>query len=105
MAIDILNDVNGQIETPVEIVASLSNPTYKGEKGDQGPKGDAPVKGVDYWTEEDKQEIYDEVAQGAKGEDGFTFTPSVDSDGNLSWTNNGGLDNPTTVNIKGPKGD
>jgi hypothetical protein len=86
MAIDILNDVNGQIETPVEIVASLS-------------------KGVDYWTEEDKQEIYDEVAQGAKGEDGFTFTPSVDSDGNLSWTNNGGLDNPTTVNIKGPKGD
>lgn len=42
---------------------------------------------------------------GADGEDGATFTPSVDSAGNLSWTNNKGLTNPPTVNIKGPKGD
>ena len=35
------------------------------------------------------------------GEDGATFTPSVDSNGNLSWTNNKGLTNPATVNIKG----
>ena len=33
--------------------------------------------------------------------DGATFTPSVDADGNLSWTNNKGRGNPTTVNIKG----
>lgn len=33
--------------------------------------------------------------------DGATFTPSVDVDGNLSWTNNRGLENPDTVNIKG----
>lgn len=33
--------------------------------------------------------------------DGATFTPSVDADGNLSWTNDKGRDNPTTVNIKG----
>ena len=39
------------------------------------------------------------------GEDGATFTPSVDSKGNLSWSNNKGLTNPTTVNIKGAKGD
>ena len=39
------------------------------------------------------------------GEDGATFTPSVDSKGNLSWSNNKGLTNPTTVNIKGEKGD
>lgn len=39
------------------------------------------------------------------GEDGATFTPSVDANGNLSWTNNKGLSNPPTVNIKGPKGD
>lgn len=32
---------------------------------------------------------------------GATFTPSVDKDGNLSWTNNRGLENPDTVNIKG----
>ena len=33
------------------------------------------------------------------------FTPSVASNGNLSWTNDGGLENPTTVNIMGAKGD
>lgn len=33
--------------------------------------------------------------------DGATFTPSVDADGNLSWTNNRNLENPPTVNIKG----
>ena len=32
------------------------------------------------------------------------FTPSVDTDGNLSWTNNGDLENPTTRNIKGQQG-
>lgn len=42
---------------------------------------------------------------GKDGANGATFTPSVDSNGNLSWTNNGGLTNPPTVNIKGPKGD
>ena len=36
--------------------------------------------------------------------DGATFTPSVSDDGLLSWANDKGLDNPTTVDIKGPKG-
>lgn len=55
----------------------------KGDKGDTGATGPA----------------------GANGINGVTFTPSVDASGNLSWTNNGGLANPATVNIKGPKGD
>lgn len=42
---------------------------------------------------------------GINGENGVTFTPSVDNEGNLSWTNNGNLDNPETKNIKGPKGE
>ena len=33
------------------------------------------------------------------------FVPSVSSDGVLSWTNKAGLTNPTSVNIKGAKGD
>lgn len=33
------------------------------------------------------------------------FTPSVSADGALSWTNKAGLENPTSVNIKGDKGD
>lgn len=39
------------------------------------------------------------------GKNGFTFTPNVDSQGNLSWTNDGDLENPQTVNIRGEKGD
>ena len=33
--------------------------------------------------------------------DGATFTPSVDTNGNLSWTNDKGRKNPATVNVKG----
>lgn len=43
--------------------------------------------------------------QGIKGDTGYYFTPAVDALGNLSWNNNGELNNPATVNIKGPKGD
>lgn len=44
-------------------------------------------------------------AEGAAGKDGTTFTPSVDQEGNLSWSNTDGKENPATVNVKGPKGD
>lgn len=43
-------------------------------------------------------------AKGPKGDKGSTFTPSVDAEGNLSWSNADGLANPETVNIRGPKG-
>ena len=39
------------------------------------------------------------------GSPGATFTPTVSAEGVISWTNDGGLPNPTPVNIKGPKGD
>lgn len=42
---------------------------------------------------------------GTPGIDGVTFTPSVSQEGIISWTNNGGLSNPTPINIKGDKGD
>lgn len=42
---------------------------------------------------------------GPKGDKGTTFVPSVDLDGNLSWSNTDGLVNPETINVKGPKGD
>lgn len=49
------------------------------------------------------EEIIDRFIQA--GINGATFTPHVDAEGNLSWTNNGGLDNPAVVNIKGPAGE
>lgn len=41
---------------------------------------------------------------GQDGKDGTTFIPSVSADGVISWTNDGGLDNPEPVNIMGPEG-
>lgn len=67
----------------------------KGSQGEKGDKGDTGATGTDGTNGKD----------GADGEDGATFTPSVDANGNLSWTNDKGLSNPPTVNIKGPKGD
>ncbi len=43
-----------------------------------------------------------EMWQGLKGP---YYTPSVDSEGNLTWTNNGELKNPPAVNIRGPAGE
>ena len=42
---------------------------------------------------------------GEDGTDGATFIPSVSEAGVISWTNDGGLDNPNSVNIMGPQGD
>lgn len=42
---------------------------------------------------------------GGVGNNGATFTPNVSENGDLSWTNDKGLENPSTVNIKGDKGD
>ena len=46
----------------------------------------------------------DTGAPGAPGATGTTFTPFVSEDGTLSWTNDGGKENPASVNIKGPQG-
>ena len=59
---------------------------------EQGPKGD-------------KGETGETGPQGPQGTAGFTWRPSVDSAGNLTWTNNSGETTPSIVNIKGPKGD
>ena len=40
-----------------------------------------------------------------KGENGAIFTPSVSSEGILSWTNDKGLSNPEPISIKGNNGD
>lgn len=41
-------------------------------------------------------------ATGAPGKTGTTFTPAVSPDGVLSWSNDGGKQNPESVNLKGP---
>jgi len=65
--------------------------------GPQGPPGKDGEPGEDGAPGKDG-------APGPKGDPGTTFTPSVSESGELSWTNDGGLPNPTPVNITGPKG-
>lgn len=79
----------------------------KGEQGDTGPQGEKGDKGDPgaQGPQGEKGDKGDPGTPGTPGSNGATFTPSVDAEGNLSWTNDKGLDNPQTVNIKGPKGD
>ena len=41
---------------------------------------------------------------GADGKNGITFTPNISTDGVLSWTNDGGAQNPQPMSIIGPAG-
>lgn len=66
----------------------------QGEQGIQGPQGVQGEKG-------DKGEKGD---TGEQGQQGVTFKPSVSTTGIVSWTNDGGLENPVAVNIMGPQG-
>lgn len=43
-------------------------------------------------------------SDGQDGSNGATFTPSVSAEGVISWTNDGGLPNPASVDIKGDTG-
>ena len=52
----------------------------------------------------DEAEIAKDAAEHA-AKNVNVFIPEVSEDGDLSWTNKAGLENPETVNIKGPKGD
>ena len=79
-------------EGPQGIQGEQGEKGADGAKGDKGDKGDTGAAGAN-------------GADGKDGENGATFTPSVDANGNLSWTNDKGLPNPATINIKGPKGD
>lgn len=102
-------------------------PGPEGKQGPTGPKGED----ADLWKPQitpdgkylffenqkgEKTEKY--PIQGAKGDQGGegprgvegpagpVFTPSVNSDGIISWSNNGnGLSNPKPISIKGDKGD
>ena len=60
----------------------------KGDTGDTGAQGPQGQTG----------------STGPQGPTGPYFTPSVSTAGIISWTNNGGLTNPTSRNIKGPSG-
>ena len=83
--------INKAVEKAVEKVGNSVLPTYNTGDADKVLKVKADGSALE-WGE-------------GRRRNGFTFTPSVSSDGTLSWTNDGGLNNPNSVNIKGPQGE
>lgn len=45
----------------------------KGDTGPQGEKGDKPIRGVDYWTDADQQELFRAVLAALPTAEGVTF--------------------------------
>ena len=79
----------------------------QGDQGPQGPKGDTGEQGPQgiQGVQGPKGDTGPQGETGQQGPRGYTYTPHIDSSGNLSWTNDGQQVNPDTVNLMGPKGE
>ena len=53
----------------------------------------------------DTEKTTQQIITGPVGPMGTVFVPSISKTGDISWTNDGGLDNPETVNVKGDTGE
>ena len=92
---------------PIGPQGPKGDPGPQGAKGDPGKKGEQGAQGLkgDTGPQGEQGPVGPKGEQGDTGARGITFTPVVDSKGNISWSNDGGLENPQTVNITGSQGD
>lgn len=93
----------GHFNTVAELENIITTPT----PGDVYSVGDAPPYDLYSWDSINlmwRNHGKLQGVPGAPGEAGVTYTPYVDLNGNLSWTNDGGRDNPPVRNITGPRG-
>lgn len=96
--------VLGFFDTLAELENSITDP----EPGDAYGVANGDSYDNYIWNDRNKTWVNNGPLAGTPGADGkkgTTFTPSVDGNGNLSWTNDGGLENPETTNIRGPQGE
>lgn len=112
MAGTITHQWNGTVLT-ITSDSGTSSMDLRGAGGDIGPRGPqgpagvtiGPDGSVDMSGYATEQYVNDKVAGAIyDAEDGATFTPIVDDEGNLYWVNDKGLDNPEPVNIRGQQG-
>lgn len=70
----------GQLPEAVDaaLAQAKESGVFNGADGKDGADGKTPVRGEDYWTEEDKQEIVDEVLEQMPEPDGGTTTVLAD---------------------------
>lgn len=96
-------EIKGYYASTVALEAGVPKPA----PGDAYCVGSAAPYDVYIYDGVSGEWINNGTIQGAKGDTGAagtTFTPHLDGNGNLSWTNDGGLDNPETQNIRGAAG-
>lgn len=86
---DYFNILSQQIQA---LLGATANPPYI----------DPTTKNWMIWDED--VGAYVDSGYSSVGLTGPVFTPSVSAAGVISWTNNGGLPNPTSRNITGPQG-
>lgn len=96
-------EIKGFYDSYDDLLSSVTEPNA----GDAYGIGEAEPYDIYIWDSINKTWVNNgqiRGAQGDKGDKGATFTPSIDANGNLSWTNDGGLANPATQNIRGATG-
>lgn len=93
--------IKGYFASLSALQAAVSSP----EDGDAYGVGTAAPYDIYVWDAVHAAWVNNGQLQGPAGETGPYFTPAVSEDGTLSWTNNGGLPNPSAVSIKGPRGE
>ena len=95
------------LESLIETVTELNNTITENEETRNNNENTRILNENSRIANETQRDIYYTGIQNKvnNGEfNGATFTPSVDQDGNISWTNNKGLENPSSQNIRGPQG-
>ena len=95
--------VNGVYETLLELISGVPMPI----PGSAYAVGTGIPYTIYVWTgniDEDGGWLNVGEVHGTPGKDGPYYTPTIDSLGNLTWSNNGELENPAPINIMGPRG-
>lgn len=95
------------LESLIEKVTDLNNTITENEETRNNNENTRISNENERKTNEKERETYytniqDKVNNGEFN--GATYLPNVDAEGNISWTNNKGLENPSSQNIRGPQG-
>lgn len=95
------------LESLIEKVTDLNNTITENEETRNNNENIRISNENERKTNEKERETYYTNIQNKvnAGElNGATYLPNVDAEGNISWTNNKGLENPSSQNIRGPQG-
>ena len=95
------------LESLIEKTTDLNNTITENEETRNNNENTRISNENERKTNEKERETYYTNIQNKvnNGEfNGATYLPNVDAEGNISWTNNKGLENPSSQNIRGPQG-